>query len=311
MAPGTKTCFFIAPIGGSADFTRWHSDRVLKFIVKPALRGQGYSQVRRADQIDEPGYITNQIIRQVADADLVIADLSFENPNVYYELSLRHALERPFIQIIRHDHELRFNIAGMRTVQFDLGDPESIEAAKQGIRAQLKTLDEGMERIDTPISVAKAVKKLWEGKEHLDTEALARAIIGALEAPRPTGTPRLGMRPVGGQPTAIGGGIYPGLSAYPNPSVLPASWPPGVRYADPYPVIPSYSGPPSGLPPGYSDRLERDAAASARASRVADVEQAIDAPLQSETPPKRRTGKRPSSKATAKRRQSKGRQRKK
>ena len=56
-----KTCFVIAPIGEPESNIRKRSDQVLKYIIRPAVESCGYKVVR-ADEIPEPGIITNQII---------------------------------------------------------------------------------------------------------------------------------------------------------------------------------------------------------------------------------------------------------
>jgi hypothetical protein len=60
--------------------------------------------------------ITGQVIDHVSRAKLVIADLSFANPNVYYELALRHATRKPIVQVIRTSDRLPFNVGQFRTV---------------------------------------------------------------------------------------------------------------------------------------------------------------------------------------------------
>ena len=53
---------------------------------------------------------------------MVIADLSFGNPNVYYELALRHALRRPVVQITRSSDPIPFDVGQFRTVVVDMTD---------------------------------------------------------------------------------------------------------------------------------------------------------------------------------------------
>ena len=76
------TCFVISPIGDEGTEHRKHADLVLSSLIEPALRALGLTAVR-ADKISIPGMITGQVIDHVARARLVIADLSFGNPNVY------------------------------------------------------------------------------------------------------------------------------------------------------------------------------------------------------------------------------------
>ena len=84
------TCFVIAPIGPKDSDIRKHSDKVLKHIFKKALADK--YDVKRGDEIDEPGMITSQVLREVQESHLVVADLTGHNPNVLYELAVRHAI---------------------------------------------------------------------------------------------------------------------------------------------------------------------------------------------------------------------------
>src|SRR4051794_37691252 len=116
-----KLCFVIAPIGEADSETRKRSDQVLKHIIRPAVKARGYEAIR-ADEIAEPGMITSQVIQHIVDDPLVVADLTERNPNVYYELALRHALRKPLVQIIRKGDVLPFDVASMRTIPIDHHD---------------------------------------------------------------------------------------------------------------------------------------------------------------------------------------------
>jgi hypothetical protein len=89
-----KTCFVIAPIGEPASEIRKRSDQVFTYVITPAVQECGYTALR-ADQISEPGLIDSQVIERIVNDPLVIADLTGHNPNVFYELALRHALSLP------------------------------------------------------------------------------------------------------------------------------------------------------------------------------------------------------------------------
>jgi hypothetical protein len=66
-----KQCFVISPIGLEKSEIRKHSDDVLECIVKPALKECDIEAVR-ADQMEEPGKITEQMLRAILDYDLCI-----------------------------------------------------------------------------------------------------------------------------------------------------------------------------------------------------------------------------------------------
>lgn len=117
----SNTCFVISPIGQEDSVERQHADLILSAFIEPALAELGLVAVR-ADKISKPGLITGQIIDHLVRAKLVIADLSFGNPNVFYELALRHATRRPVVQIIRRGDALPFDVGQYRTVVIDMTD---------------------------------------------------------------------------------------------------------------------------------------------------------------------------------------------
>src|ERR1044072_5078784 len=146
-----KLCFVIAPIGDADSDTRKRSDQVLKHVIRPAVTTCGYKAVRAEQEIDKPGLITSQVIQHVVNDPLVVADLTERNPNVFYELAIRHALRRPLIQIIKSDEQIPFDVAGTRTIPVDHRDLESVEFAKAEIVKQINALEKKPHDIETPI----------------------------------------------------------------------------------------------------------------------------------------------------------------
>jgi hypothetical protein len=154
-----KSCFVIAPIGEDDSDTRKRSDKLLKYVISPVVSEKGYEAVR-ADQIAEPGLITSQVIQHVAEDDLVVADLTERNPNVFYELAIRHALKRPLVQMIARGERIPFDVAGMRTVEIDIRDLDSVERAKEDLARQIDAVEKDPESIDTPIAFALDLQNL-------------------------------------------------------------------------------------------------------------------------------------------------------
>jgi hypothetical protein len=149
-----KNCFIISPIGEEVSEIRKRADQVFKHILTPAAQSCGYDPIR-ADKISEPGIITSQVIQHIVDDPLVIADLTGMNPNVFYELAIRHAIRRPLVQIVNKGDKIPFDVAGMRTIPVDHHDLDSVEEAKAEIQKQIKAV-EGKEpdQIESPISVS-------------------------------------------------------------------------------------------------------------------------------------------------------------
>ncbi len=123
-------CFVICPIGAEGSETRRISDRILDFLIEPALRAHGYTAVR-ADRISAAGVITEQIVQSLVTYPLVIADLSVPNPNVYYELGIRHLVGKPYIQIAQKGASLPFDVSTVRTLFVDITcDDKLVEGRK-------------------------------------------------------------------------------------------------------------------------------------------------------------------------------------
>jgi len=102
-----KICFVVGPIGNEGSDERRHADWLLDGIITPVLDEFEYD-VLRSDKIASPGMIDSQIINQVIDADLVIADLSNRNANAFYELAIRHMEEeKPIIHMIHKSNTIR------------------------------------------------------------------------------------------------------------------------------------------------------------------------------------------------------------
>ena len=165
-----KICFVIAPIGEQESDIRKRSDQVLEHIIRPAVESCGYKAVR-ADEIAEPGIITNQIIRHVVDDPLVIADLTGQNPNVFYELAIRHAIRKPLVQIINKVKDIPFDISSMRTILVDHQDPDSVEKAKTEIQSQIQYLEANSSSLENPISIALAGRSSLKQLDEIRTQS--------------------------------------------------------------------------------------------------------------------------------------------
>lgn len=149
------TCFYIAPIGDDDSEHRMHSDLFLNHIVEPSVK-EFDLEVVRADKISEPGIITSQIIEYIVNSKLVIADLSFHNPNVFYELSLRHACRLPTVQLIRKSDKIPFDLDQFRTIQIDTSSIYTLvprlEVYRLEITEQVRKALNDPDSVDNPIS---------------------------------------------------------------------------------------------------------------------------------------------------------------
>lgn len=118
------SCFIISPIGsklepvGSPGRNRYEESAIFfEEVVEPACAVFGLNPIR-ADRIAETGEIPDQIFTYLRDADIVIADLSHANPNVMYELGLRHSIQDKITIQVGEYGLLPFDVTTIRTIQF-------------------------------------------------------------------------------------------------------------------------------------------------------------------------------------------------
>lgn len=151
-----NTFFIVSPIGAGDSIERKHADLVLSTLIEPALIELGLIAVR-ADKISKPGMITGQVIDHLVRAKLVIADLSFSNPNVFYELALRHATRKAVVQIIRTSDRLPFDVGQFRTVTIDMTDiytlVPQLDLHRQEITRQCRAALEEGSTSENPLSL--------------------------------------------------------------------------------------------------------------------------------------------------------------
>jgi hypothetical protein len=182
-----RTCFVISPIGDPGSSVRKRADQVFKHIIKPVTLELKY-RAKRADHMKRPGIITSQVLTAVADSDLVVADLTDHNPNVFYELAIRHAAQRPVVQLIDAAQELPFDVANMRTIYVDIHDLDSTEDARKELKEHVQAAEADSSPVETPVVAAKSMRSLWDSKEPTDT-----FIVEALDELRALKQERLRM----------------------------------------------------------------------------------------------------------------------
>ncbi len=133
-----RSCFIITPIGDEGTEIRRHIDGIIDAAIIPVLENE--FDVKAAHHINEPGNITKQIIKQVYECDLVIANLTGRNPNVMYELALRHSIGKPTIMICDKETTLPSDIISERT-NFYINDSKGVLELRKKIKKCLNEID--------------------------------------------------------------------------------------------------------------------------------------------------------------------------
>lgn len=124
-------CFFVTPIGETGSDVRKRADTILEHVLRPI--SADFLNIVRADEVDDPGTITTDIVQRLHSNPLVIADLTGHNPNVMYEVGLRHCFNLPIVHIAQTGERPPFDLAAERIVFFDIHDLSSVEDGKKRI----------------------------------------------------------------------------------------------------------------------------------------------------------------------------------
>lgn len=95
------TCFVVMPYGiRSVEDVEVDFDKIFVNYIAPAAQAAGFAVVR-SDREVASGVIMPRLFASIFGAELVIADITYQNPNVYYELGVRHALRAQGTLLIR------------------------------------------------------------------------------------------------------------------------------------------------------------------------------------------------------------------
>ncbi|HVG21692.1 MAG TPA: hypothetical protein VNI02_21840 [Blastocatellia bacterium] len=139
-AKAKKTCFVIMPFGEKQDVNGEiiDFDKVYKYIIKKVLQDKLKLKVTRSDEIQQAGSIIRDMISHISNDDVAVVDITSLNPNVFYELGVRHSL-RPSVTVLirKKGTSTPFNIQGLRIIEYDL-DVELADRAREQIEAFIR-----------------------------------------------------------------------------------------------------------------------------------------------------------------------------
>lgn len=113
------------------------SDRIRDLIDRSCatFKTEGFElELERADEIAKPGRITEQIVEAIRRADLIIADITGNNPNVMFELGFADALNKPIIVLNQRLSATPFDIKDWRAIAYSL---EGLDAAEDRLTKAL------------------------------------------------------------------------------------------------------------------------------------------------------------------------------
>lgn len=179
-----RRCFIVTPIGNDDSSIRRSTDGLIDAVLTPVLKELKFS-IEVAHRINQSGNINKQVITRLVEYELVIANLTGLNPNVMYELAVRHAAKLPVVALAEKGTKLPFDIYAERTLTY-VNDMAGVEILKTQLKKHIVTALE--DEPDNPIydamkdSIMKKIaydkstdteKYILEGLEDLRSEIRA------------------------------------------------------------------------------------------------------------------------------------------
>lgn len=172
-----KQCFIVTPIGNDQSATRRAADGLIKAVLRPTLKEMGF-EAHVAHEISLSGSISNQVIKHLLEDDLVIANLTELNPNVMYELAVRHCTGLPIVVITETSTKLPFDVLGERTIFFS-NDMHGVVDLAPALRAAITSAMAPGALPDNPVYRVTEQRVLREAVKPDDAQA---AVLQQLEA---------------------------------------------------------------------------------------------------------------------------------
>jgi hypothetical protein len=165
-------CFVLMPFGMKTDLNKKEIDfdEVYRSFIKKAIEDAGLQPIR-ADEEKAGGFIHKPMYERLMFCDFAVADLSFSNANVFYELGIRHAL-KPYttVSIFETGTKLPFDTAPLRTFpyNFEGGKVADVENKVRQLADSIKfNLHAQQAQEDSPIA------QLIKGYQFPDLDHLA------------------------------------------------------------------------------------------------------------------------------------------
>ena len=137
----TDSCFVMMPF--SSPVGSYYS-----VIYEPAIQKAGLRPVRADADIFGTGKIIDQIWRGINSAKVLVAELTQRNPNVFYELGLAHALDKPVVLVCSRtsEQDVPFDLQHIRVIYYDVTDPfwgsKLIEKVAENVLSAIKNPEE-------------------------------------------------------------------------------------------------------------------------------------------------------------------------
>lgn len=145
-----KLCFVIMPFSATKRCTTEEWTEIFENIHKPAIIGSRLGYKCERSKIRTGAFIKD-ILMQLNQADVVLADLTDMNPNVFYELGVRHTLRTRTILVSQTMDDVPSDLKQYGVITYNT-TPNGVTEYKKEISKILKDIRNNPDRPDNPVS---------------------------------------------------------------------------------------------------------------------------------------------------------------
>ena len=145
----SRTCFVIMPFSESDTCTEAEWNKIFEEVIKPAVEASSYD-CRRSTATR--GNFIKAIVQDLDASWVVLADLTDRNPNVFYELGVRHALKDRTILIAQNRDDIPFDLQSYANHVYHWRTEDGKNQFFNQIKALLEDVDQNPNRADNPVS---------------------------------------------------------------------------------------------------------------------------------------------------------------
>jgi hypothetical protein len=176
-----KNCFIVMPFGKNQDERRWFKAWYQE-VIEPAVIGAGYASLLAAQQ-EQPEAINDEIRSHLAKDTMVVVDLGGvkssdePNPNVMYELGIRHAFDLPVVIMGWEDQEIPFDVSNQRLILSDR-HPINFSDTRNKLKAFIRAAEEG--KYYRPMQAIKKASLLDTASQNLSQDSVLRLLVDAV-----------------------------------------------------------------------------------------------------------------------------------
>lgn len=146
-----RTCFVIMPFSSTESCSEEEWTLIFEALFKPAVESAGLDyECHRS--VATRGNIVSLILQALDEAYVVLADLTDQNANVFYELGVRHSLKDRTILVAQKNDDIPFDLRAYAYHIYDLQTEHGKRVFATRITELLSEIDSNPDRPDNPVS---------------------------------------------------------------------------------------------------------------------------------------------------------------